>query len=110
LNLGLRYELITPFTDSNDLMVNFDPNFVDSTGKKGRFIVPSDKTLPFLDSRIITMGVVTAGNLVWASARLGKKDKNNFAPRSAQPFVSTDKSVFAWIWILLPHFGGSRHP
>src|SRR5690349_3246671 len=25
LNLGLRYELITPFVDKNDLMVNFDP-------------------------------------------------------------------------------------
>ena len=36
LNLGLRYELITPFIENNDLLVNFDPNFVDSTtGDKG---------------------------------------------------------------------------
>ena len=29
LNLGIRYELITPFIDNNDMLVNFDPNFVD---------------------------------------------------------------------------------
>jgi outer membrane receptor protein involved in Fe transport len=28
LNLGLRYELITPFIDKNDLIANFDPNYV----------------------------------------------------------------------------------
>ncbi len=27
LNLGLRYELITPFIDANDLIANFDPNY-----------------------------------------------------------------------------------
>ena len=94
LNLGLRYELITPFTDSNDLMVNFDPNFVDSTGKKGRFIVPSDKTLPFLDSRIVTMGVVTADKSgLGVTKGLVRTDKNNFAPRFGAAFRLTDKSV-----------------
>ena len=55
LNLGLRYELITPFMDNNDLHGQLRSNFVDSTtGQKGRFIIPSDKTLPYLDTRIAT--------------------------------------------------------
>ncbi len=46
VNLGLRYELITPFIENHDLMVNFDPKFVDSsTGLRGRFIIPSEKTI-----------------------------------------------------------------
>jgi outer membrane receptor protein involved in Fe transport len=61
LNLGLRYELITPFIDKNDLIANFDPNFVDpSTGQLGRFVIPSNKTLKFLDQRIINFGYVLA--------------------------------------------------
>ena len=28
VNLGLRYEIITPFTEHNDLLVNFDPTAV----------------------------------------------------------------------------------
>src|SRR5205807_5668561 len=62
LNLGLRYELITPFIENNDLLANFDPNFVNSsTGARGRFVVPSDRTLQFLDTKVIDLGVVTAG-------------------------------------------------
>jgi len=35
-NLGLRYELITPFVDKNDLIANFDPDFVNpTTGQLG---------------------------------------------------------------------------
>src|SRR5439155_2396693 len=46
LNLGLRYELITPFIDKNDLIANFDPDFVDPmTGQLGHFVIPSEKTL-----------------------------------------------------------------
>ncbi|MGC2194106.1 MAG: carboxypeptidase-like regulatory domain-containing protein, partial [Terriglobales bacterium] len=62
LNLGIRYEVITPFIDNNDMLINFDPKFVDpATGLKGRFIVPSAKTLPFLDTRIAdTRPIVTA--------------------------------------------------
>ena len=62
LNLGIRYEVITPFIDNNDMLINFDPKFVDpATGLKGRFIVPSEKTLPFLDTRVAdTRPIVTA--------------------------------------------------
>ena len=60
LNMGLRYEIITTFTEKNDLLVNFDPNFVSSTGRKGQFIIPSDKALPFVDPRYIAYGTTTA--------------------------------------------------
>jgi hypothetical protein len=84
VNLGLRYELITPFIENHDLLANFDPNYVDATtGEKGRFIIPSDKTIPFLDTRILTTRPVFTA----AQAHLGvgrglvQMDKNNFAPR-----------------------------
>src|SRR6185369_12875688 len=59
LNLGLRYELITPFVEKNDLMVNFDPNTSVNPGFQGRFVIPSDKTRALLDPRFISYGVVT---------------------------------------------------
>jgi len=96
LNLGLRYELITPFIENRDLMANFDPSFVDSsTGLKGRFVVPSDKTLPFLDTRIGALRpIVTASQSGLDIGRgLVRMDKNNFAPRVGFAFRLTDKTV-----------------
>ena len=95
LNLGLRYELVTPFVENNDLLANFDPNFVNSTtGQKGRFIIPSDKTLQYLDTRIVALGVVTAAQSGLDIGRgLVRMDKNNFAPRVGVAFRLTDKSV-----------------
>ena len=96
LNLGLRYELITPFIENHDLLVNFDPNFVDpTTGLKGRFIVPSSKTLPFLDTRIAqTRPVVLASQSGLDVGRgLVRTDKNNFAPRIGFALRLSDKSV-----------------
>jgi hypothetical protein len=96
LNVGLRYELITPFIENNDLLVNFDPNFVDSnTGLKGRFIIPSDKTLAFLDTRIpATRPVVTADQSGLDVGRaLVQMDKNNLAPRVGIAFRLDSKSV-----------------
>jgi hypothetical protein len=95
LNLGLRYELITPFIENHDLLANFDPNFVDpTTGAKGRFVVPSERTLPYLDTRIIKLGVVTAAQSHLDIGRgLVRTDKNNFAPRVGVAFRLTDKSV-----------------
>ena len=96
LNLGVRYELITPFIENHDLLANFDPNFVDSTtGQRGRFIIPSDRTRQFLDSRILTQFVVT--NASQSGLDLGRglvrADRNNFAPRVGAAFRLTDKSV-----------------
>lgn len=96
VNLGLRYELITPFTESHDLLANFDPNFVDSnTGVKGRFIIPSDRTRAFLDPRIPNkFDVVNAGQSGLDIGRgLVRTDKNNFAPRIGAAFRLTDRSV-----------------
>ena len=95
LNLGLRYEIVTPFVETHDILVNFDPKFVDpNTGVKGRFLIPSEKTLPFLDTRIVDYGVVTASQSGLGIGRgLIRTDKNNFAPRIGVAFRLTDKSV-----------------
>ncbi|PWT83207.1 MAG: hypothetical protein C5B44_00950 [Acidobacteria bacterium] len=92
LNLGLRYEIITPFVEMNDLMVNFDPLISVHPGFQGRFVVPSEKTLARLDPRFISYGVVTAKE-AGVGRGLIKTDKNNFAPRVGVAWRITDKSV-----------------
>src|SRR5438270_3196663 len=92
LNLGLRYEIITPFTENNDLLVNFDPTYVGPDGKKGRYVVPSQRTLQSLDPRYIAYGVVTAGQ-IGLPRSLVKADLNNFAPRAGIAWRITDKTV-----------------
>lgn len=96
LNLGLRYELITPFIDANDLIANFDPNYVDSaTGKLGRFVIPSSKTLKYLDTRILNYGYVFADKSGLGVGRgVVRMDKNNIAPRVGLAWRITDKTVF----------------
>ncbi len=81
LNLGLRYEIITPFVERNDLMVNFDPSKSVNAGFQGRFVVPSEKTLTLLDPRFKAYGVVLAKD-AGVGRGLVKTDKNNFAPRA----------------------------
>jgi hypothetical protein len=96
VNLGLRYELITPFIDNHDLLTNFDANYVDpTTGTKGRFIVPSDRTLPYLDTRIpALLPVVTAAQSGLGIGRgLVRMDKNNLAPRVGFALRLGGKSV-----------------
>lgn len=94
LNLGLRYELITPFVDKNNLMVNFDPSFVDSsTGRHGRFIVPTADVISKVDPAIVAYGVVTA-DVAGVGRGLVNGDKTNFAPRLGFAFRVNDKTVF----------------
>jgi hypothetical protein len=94
LNLGLRYELITPFVDKNNLMVNFDPDFVDpATGRHGRFIVPTADVIPKVDPGIVAYGVVTA-DVAGVGRGLVNGDKTNFAPRLGLAFRFNDKTVF----------------
>ncbi|MEO8434777.1 MAG: carboxypeptidase-like regulatory domain-containing protein [Pyrinomonadaceae bacterium] len=92
LNLGVRYELITPFVDKNDLMVNFDPNGTGNGGRKGRFVVPTQATLARIHPFFITYGTVTA-----AEAGVGRglvhTDRNNIAPRLGAAWRVTDTSV-----------------
>jgi len=92
VNLGLRYELISPFIDKNDILLNFDPTF---NGGTGRFIVPSSKTIQFLDPRIpILLPIVTADKSGLGIGRgLVRTDKNNLAPRIGIALRVGGKSV-----------------
>ena len=95
LNLGLRYELITPFVDENDLIANFDPNFADpSTGQLGRFVIPSTKTLKYLDTRIISFGYVLAKDSGLGVGRgTVRMDKTDFSPRIGVAYKLGPRSV-----------------
>jgi hypothetical protein len=97
LNLGLRYDLATPFIEKSDLLINFDPTHSNPTGNPGVFIIPSSKTLPFVDTRIASYGYITA-----SQAGLGRglvhSDNNNFAPRLGFAYRLGDKSVVRAGW------------
>jgi hypothetical protein len=95
LNLGLRYELITPFIDHNDLIANFDPNYVNSsTGQLGRFVIPSSKTLKYLDTRIVSFGYVLAKDSGLGVGRgLVRTDTTDFSPRIGVAYRLGAKSV-----------------
>jgi hypothetical protein len=92
LYLGVRYELITPFVDKNNLMVNFDPDFRAANGRKGRFIVPTADVIPLIDPRMVTYGVVTAKD-AGVGRGLVNTDTNNVAPRLGVAWSLNDKTV-----------------
>ncbi|HEY0380220.1 MAG TPA: carboxypeptidase-like regulatory domain-containing protein [Pyrinomonadaceae bacterium] len=92
LNLGLRYELITPYVDKNDLMVNFDPNGTGNDGRKGRFVVPTAEVIPLIHPFFRTYGVVTAEE-AGVGRGLINTDTNNLAPRFGVAWRLTDSSV-----------------
>ncbi|HSY90564.1 MAG TPA: TonB-dependent receptor, partial [Candidatus Binatus sp.] len=97
LNLGLRYDLATPFIEKSDLLINFDPTGTNPNGNPGVFIIPSTRTLPYLDTRIAAYGYITA-----SQAGLGRglvhTDNNNFAPRLGFAYKIGDKSVLRGGW------------
>ena len=92
LNLGLRYELVSPWVDKHDILLNFDPTFNNNTG---RFIVSSARTFAYLDPRIpATLPTVTAAQSGLGIGRgLVRTDKNNLAPRVGVAWGIGDKSV-----------------
>ena len=92
VNLGLRYEIITPFIEANDLLVNFDPSFKGANGTQGRFIIPSDKALPFVDPRMIAYGTVTADK-AGIGRGLVNTDWSQFGPRAGVAWRITSRSV-----------------
>jgi hypothetical protein len=92
LNLGLRYEVLTPFVDKNDLMVNFDPNGTGNNGRKGRFVVPTADVIPRIHPFFVTYGVVTAEE-AGVGRGLVNTDKNNLAPRVGAAWRLTENSV-----------------
>jgi hypothetical protein len=97
LNLGLRYEIITPFVESNDLLVNLDTTYVSPTGRKGRFIIPSEKTLQYLNPIWIDYGYATADQVDVGRA-LVNPDYNNLAPRIGAAFRLTDSTILRGGW------------
>jgi hypothetical protein len=100
LNLGLRYEVSTPFVDAHDIMVNFDPNFVDSsTGRKGRFVVPSSGTIAYLPPAIANYGVVTASQSGLGVGRgLIQQSWDKVAPRLGFAWSLNPKTVLRGGW------------
>ena len=92
LNLGLRYEVHTPFVDKNDLMVNFDPNGTGNNGNKGRFVVPTEAVIAKIHPFFVSYGVVTAKQ-AGVGRGLINTDKNNFSPRLGFAWRPTDKTV-----------------
>jgi hypothetical protein len=92
LNLGLRYEVLTPFIEANDLMVNFDADAQGVNGRQGIFILPSEKTVAAVDPRILQYGYKLAGD-VGVGRGLVRTDRNNFAPRLGFAYRMTDKTV-----------------
>jgi hypothetical protein len=95
LDLGLRYDIYTPFIDVHDLEANFDPNYFNSvTGQKGRYIIPSDKTLQYVSDGFKSVGYVTAAQSGLGIGRgLMKTDKNDWGPRAGFAYRITEKSV-----------------
>jgi len=100
LNLGFRYEISTPFIDKGAGLVNFDPNYVDpTTGRKGRFVVPSQSTLQYLQPAIINYGVVTA-----SASKLGigpgliRQSWDKYAPRVGAAWSIDKKTVVRGGW------------
>lgn len=92
LNLGLRYEVLGPFTENNSLLVNFDPTAKNPNGNLGVFVVPSSSTLQYVDPRFIQYGVVTASSL-GVPHSLVKTDYGDFAPRVGFAWRFADKMV-----------------
>ena len=93
LNLGLRYDLITPFVDANDLMINFDPNGTAGlNGNKGNFIVPNASIIPQLLPAFAQYGIITAEE-AGVGRGLVKTDRNNFAPRLGLAWRVNDRTV-----------------
>lgn len=101
LNFGLRYEIITNFVENNNLLVNLDPDYVAPDGRRGRFVVPSEDTLKFLDPRWVSYGTITA-SAMGLPRSLVKNDYNNLAPRIGAAYRLTDRTVlrggYGWFY------------
>jgi len=89
LNLGVRYEYITPFIDKNNLLINFDPK---GNGGKGRLVIPTLDIIPQIDQRFVNFGVVSAKD-AGVGRGLVNTDKNNIAPRLGVAWRLTNSSV-----------------
>jgi Carboxypeptidase regulatory-like domain len=93
LSLGLRYELVTPFIENNNYIVNFNPDVKQSNGRQGVFVVPNQAAMALIDPRMVTYGAITADQ-AGVGRGLVHMDKNNVAPRGGFAWRLTEKSVF----------------
>lgn len=94
LNFGLRYELYTPFIDANGILANFDPNYRGPNGQKGRYIIPSQETLKYVNQGFLDVGYVTAAQSgLGVGPGLIRVDKKDFGPRLGVAYSLTDRSV-----------------
>ncbi|MEO6924402.1 MAG: TonB-dependent receptor, partial [Bryocella sp.] len=95
LNFGLRYDLYNPFIEKHDILANFDPNYVNTiTGQKGRYVIPSARTVQYLSPGFNNVGYVTAAQSGLGVGRgLVRTDKMDFGPRFGFAYRLTDTSV-----------------
>ena len=95
LNIGLRYELITPFTSTSDRMANFNPDCVciEIAGTAGtrRDISRPENTDPDIAALLAAVTFVDLG-----VKKVFEGDHNNFAPRFGFAFdvFGTGTTVF----------------
>lgn len=93
LNMGVRWEVITPFVEDDNLLVNFDPNYVNSdTGARGRFVVPTQAVLSQIDPRMLAYGTTTADK-AGLPRSLVNIDWGKVAPRLGMAWRLGEKSV-----------------
>lgn len=98
VNLGMRYDLFTPFTETNDLMVNFDPNRTNPvTGAPGTYIMPSKKTLAYVDPSVIAFGYVFA-DAAGVGRSLVHTDWTDINPRFGFAYRINNTSVLRGGW------------
>jgi hypothetical protein len=100
VNLGFRYDRYTPYVDKNDIMANFDPNYTNATtGQIGRYILPSAKTLQYLQPQELSNPPIGIGYVLAANSGLGvgrglvRPDRFDFGPRAGWAYRLTDKQV-----------------
>ena len=110
LNLGMRYEFFTPFVDKNDLMANFDPNYNNATlGHPGRFVIPSTKTLKYLDPNIVDVWL-HAGERCGPGrgTRPGAHGQDRLrTARGRGLHAVVEERAARWVWALLSDVGGA---
>jgi hypothetical protein len=100
LNLGIRYDRYTPYVDKNDIMANFDPTYRNAaTGQVGRYVLPSAKTLKYLQSPELSLPPDGIGYVLASQSGLGvgrglvRPDKFDYGPRFGWAYHIGDKQV-----------------
>jgi hypothetical protein len=100
LNLGMRYDRYTPYVDKNDIMANFDPYYRNATtGQVGRYVLPSAKTLQYLQSPETSLPPNGIGYVLASQSGLGvgrglvRPDKFDYGPRFGWAYHIGDKQV-----------------